>query len=219
MTLDVVAAPTKPRLRGVWHLWAFVVAIPVGVLLGLEAGTTRERVAASIFAGSVVTMFGASALYHRARCGPARRRWLRRLDHAGVFGLIAGTYTPFGLLALSGAWRIVVLAIVWGGVLAAITLRFVWVTAPEWISASIGIALGWVGVVVFPQILDKTGLLGALLVLGGGLSYTLGAVIYARRKPDPFPAVFGFHELFHALVIVAVALQYAAVGFALLPRH
>jgi hemolysin III len=218
VTLDVAAAPVKPRLRGVWHLWAFVVAIPVGVVLGLAAGTTRERVAASVFAGSVVAMFGASALYHRARCGPAGRRWLRRLDHAGVFGLIAGTYTPFGLLVLSGAWRITVLAIVWGGVLAAIALRFVWISAPEWISASIGVALGWVGVVVFPQILEKTGLLGALLVLGGGLSYTLGALIYARRKPDPFPTVFGFHELFHALTILAVGLQYAAVGFAVLPR-
>ena len=149
----------------------------------------------------------------------APRRWLRRVDHAGVYGLIAGTYTAFGLLALSGYWRWVVLSIVWAGALAAIAFKFTWVDAPKWISAVIGLALGWVGVVVSPQLLAEIGVAASLLVLAGGLLYTVGALVYAFRRPDPLPAVFGFHEVFHVLVIAAVACQYAAVAFFVLPEH
>jgi hemolysin III len=211
-------ARVKPRLRGVSHQWAFYFAIPLGVVLSLVAETSRARVAAAVFGASVVGMFGASALYHRVTWAPTRRRWIRRLDHAGIFLLIAGTYTPFGLFVLAGDWRITVLAIAWSGSFSAIVIQFVWAGAPKWIAAAIGIALGWLGVVVFPRLLDKTGIVAALLVLVGGLCYTLGALIYARRKPDPFPTVFGYHELFHAFVIAAVAFQYAAVAFFVLPR-
>jgi len=207
----------KPRLRGTLHEWGFYIAIPLGIALGLAEQTTRGRVAASVFAATVVTMFGASALYHRVSWSASARPWLRRLDYAGIFGLIAGSYTPFGLLVLHGAWRISVLAIVWSGALAAIVLKFVWVGAPKWLGALLGLVLGWVGVAVFPQILAKTGLLASLLVLAGGLSYTLGAIVYAIRKPDPHPTIFGYHELFHALVLVAVGFQYAAVAFFVLP--
>jgi len=207
----------KPRLRGVFHEWCFYAAIPVGLTLGLVADTTRGRIAASVFAASVVGMFGASALYHRMNWSPSLRPWLRRLDHAGVFGLIAGTYTPFGLLVLHGAWRITVLAVVWSGVFAAIVLRFVWVSAPKWLGALIGLALGWVGIVVFPQILSRTGIVPSLLVLAGGLSYTVGAIVYAVRKQDPRPTIFGYHELFHVLVVAAVGCQYAAVAFFVVP--
>jgi len=207
----------KPRLRGVFHEWCFYAAIPLGVAFGLAAETTRGRIAASVFAAAVVAMFGASALYHRVTWNASLRPWLRRLDHAGVFGLIAGTYTPFGLLVLRGAWRISILAVVWSGVLAAILLRFLWVNAPKWLAALIGIALGWVGVIVYPQILARTGLTASLLVLAGGLSYTLGAIVYALRKPNPHPAIFGYHELFHALVVAAVCCQYAAVAFFVVP--
>jgi hemolysin III len=203
----------KPRFRGVLHEWAFYVAIPLGVATGLVVDTRGGKVAAAVFAGSVVAMFGASALYHRISWRPDQRRWMRRVDHAGIYGLIAGTYTPFGLLVLSGVWRVVVLAIVWSGAVAAIVLRFAWTSAPRWLAAAIGVALGWVGVVVFPQLLEGIGVLATLLVLAGGLSYTLGALVYARRRPDPFPTVFGYHELFHALVIAAVAFQYSAVAF------
>jgi hemolysin III len=208
----------KPRLRGVTHQWAFFSAIPLGILVGLYADTSRARVAAAVFAASVVAMFGASALYHRVTWSPSARPWLRRLDHAGIYGLIAGSYTPFGLLVLSGEWRITVLAIVWTGAAAAIALRFLWIGAPKWLAAVIGIALGWVGVLVFPQLLARTGVLASLLVLAGGLCYTLGAIVYAVRKPDPFPSVFGYHELFHALVVAAVAFQYVTVAFFVLPR-
>jgi len=209
----------KPRLRGLSHAAAFLVALPLGVALVLEAETSLGRLAAIVFAASVVVMFGASGLYHSPTWPEGRRRWLRRFDHAGIYGLIAGTYTPFGLLVLRGNWRPVVLGIVWTGALAAVAFKFAWVDAPKWISAVIGIALGWVGVVVFPQLVDGIGVGGSLLVVAGGLLYTAGALVYALRRPDPYPAVFGFHEVFHVLVIAAVACQYSAVAFCVLPEH
>ena len=207
----------KPRLRGVFHQWAFVAAIPLGVVLVLATETTRGRVAAGVFAASVVLMFGASALYHRPDWSPSRRAWLRRLDHAGIYCLIAGSYTPVGLLALRGAWQTVVLAIVWSGCAAAIFIRLFWIGAPKWVSATVGIALGWVGIVAMPEIYFNLGLACVLLILAGGLLYSLGAVIYATRRPDPYPAVFGYHEIFHLMIVVAVALQYSAIAFYVLP--
>jgi hemolysin III len=199
-------------LRGVLHEWALYLAVPLGVALGLAAATPLAKVAAAVFGASVVGMFGGSALYHRVTWKPARRRWIRRIDHAGIYGLIAGTYTPFGLLVLTGTWRTTVLATVWSGAFAAIMLKLVWTDPPKWLAAVIGVLLGWVGVVVFPQLIERTGVVASLLVLAGGLCYTLGALVYAARRPDPSPLVFGYHELFHALVIVAVAFQYAAVA-------
>jgi hemolysin III len=212
-------AVLKPRLRGLLHAAAFLAAVPLGVLLILAAESSLGRVAAIVFAISVVTMFGASAIYHSPNWPERPRRWLRRIDHAGVYGLIAGTYTAFGLLALEGNWRPVVLGIVWIGALAAIVFKFSWIDAPTWISSVIGVALGWVGVIVFPQLLVEIGLGASLLVVAGGLLYTAGALVYAFRRPDPYPAVFGFHEVFHVLVIAAVACQYSAVAFFVLPDH
>ena len=207
----------KPRLRGVLHEWAFYLAIPLGISIGLIADTSMARVAAAVFAGGVVIMFGASAIYHRISWAPPWRLRFRRIDHAGIYVMIAASYTPVGLLVLSGAWRITVLSIVWAGAAVAIVTRIVWARPPRWLPVLIGGALGWVGVVVFPQLLTKTGVLAALLVLASGLCYTVGGFVYARQKPDPFPTVFGFHELFHALVIVAVALQYTVVATFILP--
>jgi hemolysin III len=212
------AADVKPRLRGLSHAAAFLVAVPLGVLLVVEAETSLERLAAVVFAASVVTMFGASALYHAPNWPDGPRRWLRRVDHAGVYGLIAGTYTAIGLLVLKGNWRPVVLGIVWIGALAAIVFKFSWVDAPTWISSVIGVALGWVGVIIFPQLLDEIGLGGTLLVLAGGLLYTAGALVYAFRRPDPFPLVFGFHEVFHVLVIAAAAAHFVAIAAFVVPH-
>ena len=209
----------KPRFRGFSHSVAFVIAVPLGLALVLEAHTGRGRFSAIVFAATVAAMFGASALYHSPNRSEAPKRWLRRVDHAGIYGLIAGTYTAFGLLALDGYWRWVVLSIVWAGALAGIVFKFAWLDAPKWISAVIGVALGWVGVVVAPQLLHAIGVGALLLVLAGGVLYTLGAIVYALRRPDPRPAVFGFHEVFHVLVIAAVACQYAAVAFFVLPEH
>jgi hemolysin III len=203
----------KPLLRGVLHQAAFFISLVVAPLLILGADEGRRRAAAAVFAGSVAACFGASALYHRVTWTPRVRLWMRRVDHAGVYLLIAGTYTPVSLLALTGNWRVVMLTIVWVGAIAAIVLKFVWVAAPKWLAAGIGIALGWVAVVALPQLIDHLDPAAVILLVVGGLTYTAGAVVYARRRPDPVPSVFGYHELFHALTIVAVTCQYVAIAF------
>jgi hemolysin III len=207
-----VDAQTRPRLRGVSHQYAFLVSVVAGAFLVAAASGAKERASVTVFAAAVAAMFGISALYHRITWRPAVRRWMRRLDHAAIYVLIAGTYTPFGLLALSGAWRWTVLPIVWGGSLAAIILKLAWVDGPKWVAAGIAIVLGWVGVVALPELWDDAGASGVVLLVAGGLLYSAGAVVYASRRPDPVPAVFGYHELFHALVIAAAACQYAAVA-------
>jgi hemolysin III len=211
-------AAARPLLRGVSHLCAFVAVIPLGIVLGLSSDTGLERAGAIAFGASVVTMFGASSLYHRVMWKPRIRPWIRRLDHAMIFALIAGTYTPFGLIALRGSWRISILAVVWSGAAVAILVKLFWASAPKWLVATIAVALGWVGIIVFPQILDRVGAAGTTLLLMGGLAYTVGALVYAFKRPDPAPTVFGYHEIFHALVIAAVACQYVAVAFFVLPR-
>ncbi len=202
----------RPRLRGISHQYAFFASIALGALLVAGASGARERISAAVFAGALATMFGVSALYHRVTWRPGPRRWMRRLDHAAIYLLIAGTYTPFGLLAVSGALRWTLLAIVWGGAFIAILLKLAWVDSPKWLAAAIGIALGWIGVVALPQIWDHAGAPGVGLLAIGGILYTAGAVVYTLQRPDPVPAVFGYHELFHALVIGAAACQYAAVA-------
>ena len=212
--LSVEIAPkVKPLLRGVLHEVAFFVAVVVGVLLIVYADGTRASTAAAVFAGSVALMLGASTLYHRVNWSVRARPWMRRLDHAGIYLLIAGTYTPVGLLTLRGTMREVVLGIVWAGAAAAILMKFVWIGAPKWLSAATGVALGWAGVAAMPQVARYAGAAAVVLLGIGGLAYTLGAVVYARRRPDPIPAVFGYHEVFHALTIVAVTCQYVAIAF------
>jgi hemolysin III len=202
----------KPRLRGVLHEGAFFASILVAPLLILSADASRARLAAAVFAVSMTTCFGVSALYHRVTWSPSGRRWMRRADHAGVYLLIAGTYTPVALLVLDGDWRTVILAVVWSGSFVAILLKFVWVDAPKWLAAGIGLALGWVAVVALPQLEERLQVSALTLLIAGGLLYSAGAVVYARRKPDPMPAVFGYHEVFHALTIAAAACQYVAIA-------
>jgi len=188
------------------------VSLVVGTLLIVGADGASRRAAAIVFASSVAVCFGASALYHRVTWTPDLRRWMRRIDHAGIYLLIAGTYTPVCLLVLNGAWRIVVLAIVYAGAAAAIALKFAWVDAPKWLAAVLGIALGWAGVAILPQLATRLNPAAVALLGVGGLAYTAGAIIYAQRRPNPMPTVFGYHELFHALTIVAVACQYVAIA-------
>ena len=187
-------------------------SLVVGTLLIVGADGASRRAAAIVFASSVAVCFGASALYHRVTWTPDLRRWMRRIDHAGIYLLIAGTYTPVCLLVLNGAWRIVVLAIVYAGAAAAIALKFAWVDAPKWLAAVLGIALGWAGVAILPQLATRLNPAAVALLGVGGLAYTAGAIIYAQRRPNPMPTVFGYHELFHALTIVAVACQYVAIA-------
>ena len=205
--------PLKPLLRGVIHQIAFFASLGVGALLIMAADGPRRQLAAAVFAASVALCFGASALYHRVTWSPRRRLWMRRVDHAGVYLLIAGTYTPVGLLALSGNWQLAVLATVYAGAAAAIVLKFAWVDAPKWLAAAIGIALGWVAVVTLPQLVTRLGVTPVALLAAGGIAYTFGAIVYALRRPNPIPHTFGYHELFHALTVIAVSCQYVAIAF------
>jgi hemolysin III len=207
----------RPRLRGVSHQYAFFVSLASGTLLVLLAATTRASVAVAIYAASVSALFGVSALYHRVTwTAPARRR-LRRLDHAMIFLLIAGTYTPVGLLVLEGTLATVVLAVVWGGAVAGIVLELAWTGAPRWLGGTVYLAFGWVAMVAMPQLFARLGVAGGLLIVAGGVVYSAGAAVYALRRPDPVPAVFGYHEVFHLLVIAGVAAHFLAISLFALP--
>jgi hemolysin III len=214
---STTAAPARPKLRGLSHQIAFFAALPLGAALVLDARGADGRSAAITYAATVAFMFGASGFYHRRTWSTAWRLRMRRVDHAAIYVLIAGSYTPVGLLVLHGAWRAVVLGIVWTGAAAAALFKVFWVTAPKWLAVAIAISLGWVGVVALPQLASRIGLLGCLLLVGGGLAYTAGGLVYAFQRPDPFPSVFGYHELFHALVLVAVGLHYSSIAFFVLP--
>jgi hemolysin III len=202
----------KPRLRGVSHQYAFYVALAAGAALVVLARGGEARVAAGVYALSLAAMFGASALYHRVDWSPRPAAWLRRLDHSMIFVLVAGTYTPFAVLVLAPALGWTVLAVVWGGALVGIVISLLWIDAPRWLTALLYVALGWVSIVVMPQLWDRAGVLAVALLATGGLLYTAGAVVYARRRPDPVPRVFGYHEVFHVLVIAAAAVHFAAVA-------
>jgi hemolysin III len=207
----------KPRLRGVSHQWAFFVSLGAGAALVLAASGTRAVIAMSIYALSLSAMLGTSALYHRVTWTPDVRRWMRRLDHTMIFVFIAGTYTPFALLVMHGTLANAVLIVVWATALAGMILNLVWISAPHWFTAVVYLSTGWVAIVTLPQLWDEIGPVGVGMIALGGVLYSAGAMVYARRKPDPRPQVFGYHEIFHLLVIAAAAVQYAAVAIYALP--
>jgi hemolysin III len=208
----------KPRLRGVTHQYAFFVSLACGAGLVTAASGGRARLVAAVYAAAVSSLLGTSALYHRVTWRPDVRRWMRRLDHSMIFVLIAGTYTPVAVLALSGPLAKAVLIAVWGGAGAGIAFKLLWIDAPKWLFAAVYLALGWVSVAVFGELPAAIGWLGMAGMAAGGLLYTAGALIYASERPNPWPKVFGYHEIFHALVILAAALHYAVIAFAVLPR-
>ena len=205
----------KPRLRGVLHQAAFAISLVTGTVIVTLADSSRERVAAAIYAGSVILLFGTSAAYHRVRWSPRSHAVMARLDHSMIFVLIAGTYTPFTLLLLHGWLRWGMFGIIWGAAAIGITLRNVLRAPPRWVFVTIYLAMGWAAVVVMPQILDAGGVAVLVLMAAGGLFYTFGAVVYARKRPDPSPRWFGFHEVFHACTLAAFAVHYIAVSLAL----
>lgn len=211
------SARAVPRLRGVFHQWTFPVALVAGAALAIVAEGGRERIAVAIYAAALATLFGVSALYHRFpwRSAAARLR-ARRLDHATIFVFIAGTYTPFALLAFEGRVRAVVLVAAWVGAAFGLLVELAWIHAPRWVSAVAYLAVGWVGALAAPQLFPALGVAPAVLVLAGGVLYSLGALAYASAWPDPFPATLGFHEVFHALVVAAAAAQFAAVALVVL---
>ena len=208
----------KPRLRGVSHQWAFFISVGLGIALVISAPSGTATTAAAVYAACVATLFGSSAVYHRVDWKrPNARRWMRRLDHSAIFLLIAGSYTPFALLALDGTLADVILGVIWAGALAGIVLKLVWIDAANWLTATIYVLLGSVAFGAFPGLVSEVGLTASGMVALGGLLYTLGAVVYARRRPDPVPAVFGYHEVFHVLVILASGLLYAVIAFWVIP--
>lgn len=207
----------RPRLRGVSHLVAFFAAIVAGSVLALLADGGRETFASWVYGAALVAMFGASALYHRFPWSTdAARRWARRLDHSMIFVFIAGTYTPFALLAFEGPTRWLVLAFAWGGALVGVVLNLAWIDCPRWLTAGAYLSVGWVGVLAAPQILSNVGTAGTVLVAVGGALYSIGAITYAAKRPNPFPHWFGFHEIFHLLVVAAAIVQFVAVAILVL---
>ena len=204
--------PVRPRLRGVVHQWSFFVALAAGVALVVLAPAGRATVACAVYAVALCGLLGTSALYHRVTWRPSIRPWMRRLDHSMIFVLIAGTYTPFAVLVLSRPLSDVVLIGVWAGAAAGILFTLVWIRAPKWLTAAAYVALGWFSLIAIPQLVERTGPVAFALLAGGGVAYTAGAVVYARRRPDPRPAVFGYHELFHVLVVVAALAHFVAVA-------
>ena len=202
-------------MRGWIHVWSLILACAAGAALIALAASTVSAAAAlgtSIYVATVLGLFGVSALYHRKTWrGVGARTWMRRLDHSMIFLFIAGTYTPVAALALDAGTARTVLTVVWIGALAGVVLKTVWPHAPAWVGVPIYIALGWVAVFVIPPMLVGGGVAALVLVLTGGLLYTVGAVFYATHWPNPWPATFGFHEFFHAATVVAAICHHVAI--------
>lgn len=203
--------PPKPRLRGMFHLVAFPLSIVSGVVVTIVAEGTTATVGAAIYAVTGVVLFGVSALYHRGHWDDETRALLRRLDHSNIFLLIAGTYTPLCLTLLDGTTRFVVLSVVWIGALAGVVFRVVWLTAPRWLYTPFYVALGWVAVAVMPELARNGGGATAALLVVGGLAYSVGGLVYGLRRPNPWPATFGYHEIFHLGTLIGFSCHYAAI--------
>ena len=209
----------KPRHRGLLHLYAFFVSLPALSFLLLASPTRRAAFAASVYGLSVTALFGVSALFHRVTWSLRARRWMGRLDHAMINLLIAGTFTPIGLLVLSGRLATVSLTLVWLGALFGIAIHVLWIDdAPKWLSAALYVVLGWSTIAAMPELVARVGWKATALLALGGVLYSAGAAVYVFRRPNPLPDVFGYHEVFHVLVVAAAVSHYAMVAVYVLPR-
>src|SRR3954469_23234679 len=211
-TRKIIEDDLRPLLRGVSHAYAFWAALVAAVVLTALVPAGTPRVASVVYGIGLCGLFAASGTYHRWRWNPRWRPLLRRIDHSTIFVFIAATYTPVALLVMHGTLRWAILVAVWAGALAGVILSVAWITAPRVLSAACYLALGWVAVLALPQMLDRLGAAPLLLLAAGGVLYSAGAVVYATKKPNPWPRVFGFHEVFHALVILAAAVQFVALA-------
>jgi hemolysin III len=214
--LESVPVAARPKLRGWLHLGAFPLSLAQGIVLIVLASGTREVVASTVFAISAVLLFGTSALYHRGNWSPSTKALLKRCDHANIFLIIAGTYTPFTVLLLKENQAKVLLWIIWSGAVAGAAFRVLWLHAPRWLYTPVYIAMGWVAVMYLPGFLNGGGAGALVLIIVGGVLYTLGAVVYGSKWPDPSPTWFGFHEIFHAFTIAAFATHSVAVWLSVL---
>jgi len=211
------ADAAKPKLRGVLHEVAFFVSLVSGAALVWAAPTTSSTLICLVYACSISLLFGVSALFHRHTWGPVGRRRMRRADHSTIFVAIAGSYTAVAGIALTGWARTTVLVIVWGGAVLGITLRQAWLDAPKWVIALPYVVVGWAAVAVLPQLYRALGPTGFVLLLIGGVAYSVGAVVYAIKKPNPVPGVFGYHEVFHACTIVGAVFHFIVIAWFVLP--
>jgi hemolysin III len=209
---EAVAA-VKPRLRGWLHAGTFPLAVTAGLVLVALAPTASGRISAAVFTLSAGLLFGTSALYHRGTWSPRVQKLLKRLDHSNIFLIIAGSYTPFAALLLPEGRARTLLFIVWGGAVLGVLFRVFWVGAPRWLYTPVYVALGWVAVIYLPDFLHAGGAAVLTLIVVGGALYTLGALIYGIKRPNPSPRWFGFHELFHACTVAAFIVHYIAVSF------
>jgi hemolysin III len=207
-----VAEVIKPKLRGWLHAVTFPLAVAAGIVLVTLAPGGRAKATTAIFAITAALLFGVSALYHRGRWSPATQAALKRLDHANIFLIIAGTYTPFTALLLEGKQARTLLWIVWAGALAGVAFRVLWVGAPRWLYTPVYVALGWVAAFYLPEFLHGGGVAVLVLLIVGGALYSFGGLVYAAKRPDPSPRWFGFHEIFHALTLAAFVVHYVAVS-------
>jgi hemolysin III len=206
-------AIAKPKLRGWLHTVTSPVALAAGVVLIVLAPTGPAAAAAAAYAVTAFVLFTTSAIYHRGNWSPKAESRLKRFDHANIFLLIAGSYTPFGVLALSGDTRVAVLSAVWGTALLGVGFRVFWVNAPRWLYTALYIGLGWAAGFFVPQLIHGAGVAAFVLIASGGLLYTFGGVVYGLKRPNPSPKWFGFHEIFHACTVAAFACQYVAASF------
>ena len=203
---------TIPKLPGVFHVYAVVPALLATAVLIVFAPGGEERAAAAVYGAGLCALFGGSGLYHRWRWHPRWRPLLRRIDHSTIYLFIGACYTPVGLLVLSGATRWAVLGVVWGGALAGVVLSVAWITAPRWLCAACYVGLGWAAVIALPQLVTALPPTPVLLFGLGGVLYTAGAIIFALGRPNPWPRVFGFHEIFHAFTILAALAHFVAMA-------
>jgi len=210
--LREAVAAVKPHLRGWLHAGTFPLSVAAGVVLVVLSPSTQARVATAVFAVTAALLFGVSAVYHRGRWSPRTHGVLKRLDHANIFLIIAGTYTPFTLLLLHRDDARVLLSLVWGGALVGVAFRVLWVGAPRWLYVPVYIALGWAAAFWLPEFWSAGGPAVLALVITGGVLYSLGALVYGLKRPDPSPRWFGFHEVFHALTIAAFVAHYVGVS-------
>jgi hemolysin III len=210
--LDFAREEVVPRLRGLLHAWAFWFALAAAGILIIVAYDGRARIAAVIYGAGLCALFGASATYHRWRGHPRWKPVLRRVDHSTIFVFIAASYTPIALLVLHGPLSTIVLISVWAGALAGVVMSVAWIEAPRVLTAVCYIAVGWVALVAMPQLFEHRGVAVPVLLLIGGLLYSLGAAAYATKRPNPWPRTFGFHEVFHSLVIAAALVHFIAIA-------
>ena len=205
------AETRKPRMRGWLHAVMFPIALIAGIILVAPAGPTDARIAAAIFAFTAVLLFSTSALLHRGSWSPRIEGLLRRVDHSNIYLIIAGSYTPFAVLALPSNVGRTLLLIVWTGALAGVVFRVFWVGAPRWLYTTLYVLVGWVAVFFLPDLIDGAGVGVVVLIAVGGVLYSLGAIVYGMKRPNPSPGWFGFHEVFHALTVAAYTAHYVAV--------